>query len=62
MSMTTPPHVRHERLSELVTQLSGAPLERSRQAVEAASCFDMDDELHTVADALVRIRVPEVVL
>lgn len=54
MSSPTP---RHERLSELVTQLSGAPLERSRAAVADATLRnDGADSLWNVADALISIR------
>ena len=55
--LSTANPVRHERLSELVTQLSGAPLDRSRQAIEEASSRPQaDDGLHTLADALVQVR------
>ena len=46
----------HERLSELVTQLSGAPLERSRAEVVAASRRNAGaDSLWNVAEALIAI-------
>ncbi len=52
--------IRQERLSELVTQLTGAPLDLSRTALAEA----MDRNLHAgdshwdVADALVAVRSP----
>ncbi len=49
--------IRQERLSELVTQLSGAPLDRSRAAVADASAGRGDgDSLRRVAQALVTIQ------
>jgi hypothetical protein len=49
--------IRQERLSELVTQLSGAPLDRSRAAVaDAAHAGDDRDSLRRVARALVTIQ------
>lgn len=47
--------MRIERLSELVTQLSGAPLERSRTAVGESSERSGADSLRNVAEALVSI-------
>lgn len=50
--------IRQERLSELVTQLCGAPLDRSRVAVAQATLRNArdGDTLRDVADALVSIR------
>lgn len=46
-----------ERLSELVTQLSGAPLDRSRAELRAASTRNLGaDSLWNVAEALIALR------
>lgn len=50
--------IRQERLSELVTQLTGAPLDRSRSALAQAMDRNLNagDSLWDVADALVAVR------
>lgn len=50
--------IRQERLSELVTQLSGAPLDHSRSVLADAMDRNVDagDFLRDVAGALVAIR------
>ncbi|MEZ5245786.1 MAG: hypothetical protein R2707_11850 [Acidimicrobiales bacterium] len=50
--------IRQERLSELVTQLSGAPLEHSRSVLADAMDHNLHagDSLRDVAGALVAIR------
>lgn len=55
-----PQSIRQERLSELVTQLTGAPLDRSRTALAAAMDRNLHagDSLWDVADALVAVRFP----
>lgn len=57
MSITTQ-SIRQERLSELVTQLTGAPLDHSRSML--AEAMDRNphagDTLRDVADALVAVR------
>lgn len=47
-----------ERLSELVSHLSGAPLDRSRQMVNESTrrTGTTEDSLFNVADALVSLR------
>lgn len=60
--MSTPLRpLREERLSELVAHLSGAPMDRSREAVsEAASRNSVwGDNLLNVADALVALGVSD---
>lgn len=55
--MSSPNPKRHERISELVTQLTGAPLERSRSVVaESSERHGAADTLWNVADALIAIR------
>ena len=53
--------IRQERLSELVTQLTGAPLDHSRSALAQAMDRNLyaGDSLWDVADALVTVRSPE---
>ncbi len=50
--------LREERLSELVTHLSGAPMDRSREAVSDAASRNSTwgDNLLNVAEALVSLR------
>jgi len=50
--------IRQERLSELVTQLTGAPLDHSRSALADAMDRNLyaGDSLWDVADALVAVR------
>ena len=50
--------IQDERLSELVTQLTGAPLDRSREAIRdvATRRTGIPDELQELAEALVQIR------
>ncbi len=55
---TATPSIRQERLSELVTQLTGAPLDHSRSALAEAMDRNLHagDSLWDVADALVSVR------
>lgn len=55
---TETPQIRQERLSEFVTQLTGAPLDRSRSALADAMDRNLHagDSLWDVAGALVSIR------
>jgi hypothetical protein len=57
MSIATP-IIRQERLSELVTQLTGAPLDHSRSALADSMDHNLHagDSLWDVAGALVAIR------
>ena len=55
---TSSPMLRQERLSELVSHLSGAPLEQSRRVVDdsARRSGTVGDSLFNVAEALVSLR------
>jgi hypothetical protein len=50
--------LRHDRLSELVTHLSGAPMDHARVAVSDAADRNgvWGDSLLNIADALVTLR------
>ena len=58
MMSTATQSIRQERLSELVTQLTGAPLDRSRSAMASAMDRNLHagDTLRDVADALLAVR------
>lgn len=58
MMRTATQSIRQERLSELVTQLTGAPLDHSRTALASAMDRNLHagDSLRDVADALLAVR------
>ena len=56
---STPRPARQERLTELVTHLSGAPMDQARMAVTDAVSNNGpwgDDSLRDIAEALVTLR------